>query len=225
MLDVMVSSTVRDLGPERQSAVDLIQQIPFLRPIGSEPIGFDPEPASSFVATRRMAKECDLYVLILGPSYGHESNGVSATEGEYRAATSEDPTKVLALLLSNEVPVEEKQQRFVDSVRSYDVGYVVPRFRTVEELRERLGRGIESWLTARSGRSPATSIEFQFIREALRGWPRPESGILYSVEDQDIIFRRRDSGGLHITIVRRDEVTRDFWGQLAAVHDQVSRWV
>lgn len=223
MLDVMVSSTVRDLQPERQAALEVMRQIPFLRPVGAEPIGFDPEAASSFIATRRMAKECDLYVLILGPSYGYELNGESATEGEYLAATREDPTKVLAVLLDNGVPSEARQQRFVDKVRSYNGGYVVPRFRSDEELKKQLVGAIESWLTARSGRSTSTSIEFQFIREALRGWPRPESGILYCVEEDDIVFRRRDSGGLRVTTVRRADILRDFWGQLATVHDQVSR--
>ncbi len=67
--------------------------------VGSTPYDTASVAESSGNTTVKLARECDLYILILGNKYGMETaENKSATEVEYDAAIKDDPTKVMVFL-------------------------------------------------------------------------------------------------------------------------------
>lgn len=123
MLEVMISSTVTDMLPDRESIGAVIDTIPFASAIGAKPIAQAPMSRSPFMATVEMAERCHLYVLLLGGRYGEQQKGgKSATELEFDAATRVDPTKVV--VFKKELPDrEDLQKSFVSKVGRYFPGY------------------------------------------------------------------------------------------------------
>jgi hypothetical protein len=82
---VFISSTFRDLRPERQAVLEAILEM------GHFPAGMEVFPAASatpWSLIETIVKESDYYVLIIGGMYGStDENGVSYTEKEYDLAS------------------------------------------------------------------------------------------------------------------------------------------
>ncbi len=96
---VMVSSTMRDLKPEREAVVEEIEKAG-LKPLWAEgnPVELEKRPRGF---CQEMAETCDLYLLIVGPTYGFTpegqpaDNGRSVTELELDWATAANLRKVV----------------------------------------------------------------------------------------------------------------------------------
>ncbi len=97
-IKVMLSSTVKDLSAERDAVMASLGKLDFVQLIGAEPFNEAAVPQSPFMATRQMAEDCNLYMLILGGRYGWQppSQQRSATEIEFDSAFRQDPTKVVS---------------------------------------------------------------------------------------------------------------------------------
>ena len=85
---VMISSVRRGLEPERDALPGLIMAL------GHQPVRFEDfsaQPHPSREACLRAVHESDVYLLLLGPHYGHvfPETGQSATHDEFVAAQAE----------------------------------------------------------------------------------------------------------------------------------------
>src|SRR5271157_4302344 len=146
-LRVMISSTVRDLEPEREAAEQAIVTFCFRR-YRSETL---PSIARSpQEVCESMASSCDVMVLILGDRYGWviPALGISVTEREYDVAITSDPAKVLAF---EKVPDqrEPRQEQFVAKVKGFEGGCFVARpFTTPDELTDQVKEALSVWLSA-----------------------------------------------------------------------------
>jgi hypothetical protein len=95
-IEVMISSTVKDLLADRDAVVKVLGSMPFVKPTGAKPIKEPSHTTNPYFATVEMATNCDLYILLLGRRYGDDMvDGMSPTEIEFQAAYKSDPTKIL----------------------------------------------------------------------------------------------------------------------------------
>lgn len=93
-IEVMISSTIKDLLADRDAVVKVLGSIQYVKPIGAKPIKGPSHTRNPYFVTVEMAKNCDLYILLLGRRYGDEMvDGMSPTEIEFQAAYKSDPTK------------------------------------------------------------------------------------------------------------------------------------
>jgi Domain of unknown function (DUF4062) len=101
MIRVMVSSTVKDLAAEQDAIDKCLGKISFVELVGVDPFNEAAIALSSHATTLKLARDCHLYVLVLGGRYGWEPPGAggSATELEYDEAIRQDPTKVLVFIV------------------------------------------------------------------------------------------------------------------------------
>lgn len=149
LLTVMISSTIRDLGPERDAVDSAIRHFRFQR-FRAESLGS--RARSSSVVCDEMAASCDLFILILGARYGAPlaSTGISVTEREYDVAHRHDPSKILVYV--KDVPEREPQQEaFLRKVAHYKSGYFHRKpFARPDELREAVVQDMAAWVSERA---------------------------------------------------------------------------
>jgi hypothetical protein len=88
---VFISSTMEDLKNERHEVSKILRNSNIFEPVNAEQILPDGTPSWRRISTE--LKSCDFFVLILGDRYGWipesgdlAGQGISVTEGEYRAA-------------------------------------------------------------------------------------------------------------------------------------------
>jgi hypothetical protein len=150
-LKVLVSSTMLDLQKEREAADKVIQEPMYIR------YRAETMPSSGMASKEvcaRMAKDCDLVLLIIGAIYGEIVPGeeVSFTEFEYNQAKLIDPTKVLAFV--KDIPAslrEERQNAFLKKVRDAEKGHFTAKpFKNDLELAQQIKNGIADWLIERA---------------------------------------------------------------------------
>lgn len=183
-IKVMVSSVVRGLEAERDAIQTLFAQekFQFVELVGATPYSGASMPASSAVATVKWARECQLYILVLGNEYGTETEtGKSATEAEFDAAYQTDPTKVLVFLkeVSGQV-AEDKQAAFIKRVSDYYNGYFRTSFQFTHQLQTLVNNTFWEWLIKRTQiGTPQTHIADHFIRMVKENVPIAEMEIFY----------------------------------------------
>jgi signal transduction histidine kinase len=144
--EVMISSTLKDLGRERDAAEVAILGMHLSRfraeKLGS--VGLSPRELCEL-----MAKECDILVLIIGERYGHiiEPEGISVVEFEYNVARDHDHGKILVYV--KDVLRDDKQLiQFLERVQKFNDGHVMWSFSTPEQLAEQIPPDIMRWLTS-----------------------------------------------------------------------------
>lgn len=97
---VFISSVQSEFAEERKQLCDYIRQDALLGKF-FEPFIFEELPAINFSAQDayfNQVRQCDIYVGILGQSYGYEdADGVSPTEREYDLATQESKHRLVFL--------------------------------------------------------------------------------------------------------------------------------
>lgn len=132
-LKIFISSTVEDLKPERQVIDEAIKELRF------EPIRSETRPtqaASPREVVETMARECDIYIGILGARYGWiiPGEGISVTEFEFRTAREREKP---ILIYVKDVPEREPEQDdFVKKVEDFETGFFRrDYFSDVEQLK------------------------------------------------------------------------------------------
>ena len=142
---VMVSSTVKDLKRERDAAEQAIIGL-HLQCFRAEKMGTVSLSPREFCEL--MAKQCNLFILIIGEYYGHiiDPEGISVVESEYNVARDENPRKVL-VFEKDGVERDKRLGDFLNSLRNYNDGYPTSSFTTPEELAEQIPPAVMLWLT------------------------------------------------------------------------------
>jgi hypothetical protein len=145
-LRVMVSSTVQDLGPERDAATDAIGSFRFQR-CRSELLESRALPSKE--VCEQMARDCDLMLLILGDRYGWviPELGLSVTEREYQVAHSFNPRKIL-VFEKKPREREKPQEVFVKTLKDFTTGHFIAQpFETPQQLREQVVESMATWVS------------------------------------------------------------------------------
>ncbi|HET6979098.1 MAG TPA: DUF4062 domain-containing protein [Pyrinomonadaceae bacterium] len=145
--EVMIGSTVTDLKLERDAAEGAILALDLSR-FRAEKLG------SVAIAPRelceRMAKQCDILVLMIGERYGHviQPEGISVVEFEYNVARSDDPGKILAYVKEGVKRDDKRLEDFLARVLDFNDGSVTHSFATPEKLSEQIPKDIVRWLVS-----------------------------------------------------------------------------
>jgi ABC-type nitrate/sulfonate/bicarbonate transport system permease component len=138
-LRIMISSTIKDLEPERTVVAKAIADFRFER-FRSESMGAlsrSPETVCD-----EMARECDIYILIVGASYGWviPHSNISVTEREYDVARASDPEKILVYVKNlPDGAREPRQEIFLNKATDFRTGYFRAKpFDSSDELATRV---------------------------------------------------------------------------------------
>jgi len=134
-MKVFISSVRRGLEAERDSLPGLI------RAIGLEPVRFEDFsalPTPSREACMRGVAAADVYLLLLGPHYGHvfPETGQSATHDEWIGATTKGIPRLV--FRKSTVTLEPDQERFAREVGDYGVGVFYAPFESAVDLQAKV---------------------------------------------------------------------------------------
>ena len=162
-LKVMISSTVKDLEPERDAVDRAIRDFRF-QSFRTESIGsISRTPVD---VCENLARECDLCVIIIGERYGWVIPRLdkSVTEREFEIARADNVHKILVY----EKMVQSRESRaqgFLQRLKDFEEGYFLSQpFATSQELYESVKEDISLWITqqiAKGRTSEARRKEFQ----------------------------------------------------------------
>lgn len=229
-IKIMVSSTVTDLLSERNAIVTELEQIPFIELVGAQPINNASVASNSFAHTTGLAKNCDLFILILGKKFGWETlSGKSATEVEFDQAYKHDPTKVL--IFQKEFPNipsvkspeidNEKQFNFTERVTGYNSGYWRTTFKNEEELKSLVKDSFYSWLIDRSNTGRELTYIDHFIRLANKFKPEPESQLNYSITPTDVELEYSYFNKPIVIHITKKSIYEGFWDQVSKLQNEL----
>lgn len=226
MIKVMISSTVKDLIGERDAIKKAFDEISFVDLIGADPLNETAYSSNSRTITTKLARDCDLYILILGNRFGIDvGNGKSATEVEFDSAFRDDPTKVLIFQKESREETEEKQKKFIEKVSNYYSGYWRTSFEHTHDLQSFVKNSFNKWLKDRASIGTGLTYLDHFIRLAKQVIPEPNTEMYYKVTPNDveldfILFGKNYE--IHFT---RQEIYKNFWNCINEISNQFDRWI
>ncbi|MER5670958.1 DUF4062 domain-containing protein [Pseudonocardia alni] len=144
---IFVSSVSEGLVEERQACKAII------RALGHNPVLFEdftPQSEPSREACLRELADSDIYVLLLGPHYGHRfpDTGTSPTHEEWVSATASGMPRIV--FRKTGATFEEEQQAFARTVSDYTSGVFRGSFEKTHELTELLARKVRELETTPS---------------------------------------------------------------------------
>lgn len=224
-IKVMVSSKVFGLEEERQAIQALLDNYPIFELVGAFPYVGNSEISSPAIKTASMAKECDLYILILGDKFGFElPDGRSATELEFDTAVKQDPTKVLVFIKKSSF-VEKKQKKFINKVSDYFKGYWREEFDSTDTLCRLIEQTIIRWLKDKASFGNQLSYCDHFVWYAQKLKPNPETQVYYKVNSIDVEIEYKVFEKSHFFIIRREEIYKDFWGSIYELQKTIDGWM
>lgn len=211
-----VSSTIRDLELDRKVVAKALKSLSFVEVIGQN-LSPSVIQGNSYQVTRKWARECDLYILLLGGRYGYEAaTKKSATEVEFDAAYELDPTKIL-IFQNCSIGVEPRQAKFIERVGKYRSGFWINKYQQPQKLQKLVPSAVTSWLVARSGTGRPIALVDRFVMQVSN----------LALERQIEISYRFKGGTLELSVEARkrvvlihfeeDAIRRDFWGCLYTV--------
>lgn len=225
-IKIMISSTVDDLRAERETAELAFTGNAFVELIGADRFNTASVGGNSRLETMRMARECDLYILILGSRYGHElSIGKSATEIEFEAAIKADPTKVLIFKKETTDPVETKQQDFINKVSNYTSGYWRTSFSHTAQLSTLIQNSFQQWLKNRANLGTNTDYVDHFIRLAKQRIPESSAQMYYKTDKNNVELTFEIFSHTYYIDFGKKGIYDDFWGCLNKLEDQFATWL
>lgn len=137
MSTVFISSVIKGSEEYRQAAREAVELMDH-KPVMSE--SFGARPYSSGTACIHEVEQSDVYLLILGPNYGFETNeGISVTHAEFRAARAAD-RPILAFV--QQCGMEANQAAFREEVEAYQGGVFRDTFSSAVELKDQVVRAL-----------------------------------------------------------------------------------
>lgn len=222
-IKIMISSTVTDLLGERECIAELFSKTDFVDVIGAAPYTNTSISSSSAHNTIRMAKECDLFILILGNEYGFQlADGRSATQVEFDAAYHDDPTKILVFLKHSSSIIDPRQKVFIDKVCDYYSGYWRATFQHTYELQTIVQNSFLTWIKERASMGHCITYLDHFVRLAIQRKPEPNAEVYYSVKRDYIEIEYHYFGKMLTYHFAKEEVFNDFWGCLSRLDQSIS---
>lgn len=220
----MLSSTVRDLFPDRTIALDTLQATGLVNTIGVTPVRGVSHGGSSFLTTIEMAENCHLYLLLLGRRYGFiTERDMSATELEFEAAYRDDPTKIL-VFLKKVNRIEARQRAFIDRVTDYHKGYYVSSYGEASDLQEVLLFSFRKWVIDRAAIGAKLNYFDHFIRLAIQRRPFPGVQPEYTISTSHLELKYRIVGKVYAIQFDKVHIYRDFWGCLVTLQERFDAW-
>ena len=209
-LRVMLSSVVYSMFPDREAAIKALESWPLFELVGAEPIREPSHTASPFATTTMMATRADLFILLLGPTYGMTlADGRSATEVEFDAAYQADPTKILVFQRSTCNEADGEQARFISRVTNYYSGYWRSEYTGPGDLPALIFDSCAEWLRSRAGANLPLSIFDHFVRVA-----KHDAGVqlsAYDVSDKGVAIEYTYPTRKYIVCFSADDLRADFW--------------
>ena len=163
-LQIFISSTQKDLQPERDAVENLIGELGHLCLRAEK---YDSPGTSPHDACRAMARNCDIYLGIFGKGYGYKvpSLDISATEMEFREACEQNQKKIFVYVKDTN-KVDRRQQRFLKDVQSFSDGYFRhAKFKNPSELITQVRRDVITWTTRQIRRLLEKEIEAKALRD------------------------------------------------------------
>jgi hypothetical protein len=130
---VFVSSTIKGMEDVRSRLRKVIENELGYEAILSEYEGS--KPITPKRQCQRWAKECDIFIALIGNKYGWiiPEKNISVSEYEFNEALKDNPEKILVFVADGSK--ETRQKAFVDRVLSFEEGYYRRNpFKTVDEL-------------------------------------------------------------------------------------------
>ena len=224
-IKVMISSTVKDMYPDRDAVMQVFREnFFFVELLGVEPIGHYSIPRSPYIGTLEWAEDSDFFILLLGSRYGYEiKNNMSATEAEFEAAYRKDPTKIIIFQEANITP-NEKQAKFIKKVEDYFKGFFITKYKDTHELKEIVRNSFLNQLKERMSLGSHLTYFDHFIRLAITRKPFPHVNIYYSVTDKDIELKYKYPKKERYIYFSKKEIYKDFWGCMAKLEHIFDRW-
>ncbi|WP_088227349.1 DUF4062 domain-containing protein [Desulfosporosinus sp. FKB] len=225
-INVMVSSVIGGLEAERDAIKGCFSNIPFVELIGAEPFNNTAVSSSSAYATLEMARNCDLYILILSERYGMGIVGdKSATEAEYDVAIKDDPTKIMVFLKDcDERLVEDKQKEFIKKVSDYYSGYFRPKFKYSHQLKDMVLNSFTEWLKERAQLGRKLNYLDHFIRVAKQILPLETTKVFYRVAETFVELEYPIAGTTKVIQYDHMSIARDFWGCINDLQVKCDEW-
>ncbi len=155
-LHVFISSTMKDLKPERDTIAQALENLD-LSVLRAE--AFGSQSASTYEASLQMAQACDIYLGIYGGRYGSivPDDGRSITEIEYHTARSLN--KPILIYRKTGVDVDAGQQKFLKFVGDMKAGHIWREFEAAD-VPERLREWVQSDVRAEFERQKASHPEW-----------------------------------------------------------------
>jgi hypothetical protein len=135
----MISSVRRGLEAERDALPGLILALGH-QPVGFEDFGAQPQPSRE--ACLRAVYESDVYLLLLGPHYGHvfPETGQSATHDEFVAAQAKGIPRIV--LKKTGVAFDADQEEFAKLVGDYGTGVFYDSFADAADIQAKVVRAL-----------------------------------------------------------------------------------
>lgn len=227
-IKVMLSSTVKGLEEERKAVKSVFKNIGFIELIGVDPVNEFSYGISSRIKTVEIARDCDLYLLILGKEFGLElPNGRSATEIEFDEAMKDDPTKILVFKKDYDSldMIDLRQQKFIDKVCDYYSGYWRVIFENTDELEQLVLNSFVNWLKERAEIGKNLNYLDHFIRIAKQIKPEPNAIVGYKLTEKFVEIEYNFFDKNFIMQFDREKVYRDFWGCIGELQEQFEDWI
>lgn len=174
-MNIFLSSVIAGFTEYREAAAHGIRVLGH-DVVRAEDFGASEDPAQ--VVCLAGVRGADAVVLILGARYGvPQASGFSATYEEYVEARERCPVLVF---IQEGVARESLQEEFIRQVQAWTSGHFTASFRSADELRDGVTRGLHHLLVSRSG---GKVDEVELLDRARRSIPpeRQVSGIALSL--------------------------------------------
>jgi len=146
-LKIFLSSTVKDLGPEREIAARAVEA---LRMEALRAETFGSYPGTPADVCMEMVRDCDVFIGIYGGRYGYvpKDQSVSVTELEFLEARQNG--KDILVYIKDDVDREPLQADFLRRADDFEGGFFRrPAFRTITELEEWIKEDLIALLSSR----------------------------------------------------------------------------
>lgn len=168
----MISSVRRGLEAERDALPGLIMAQ------GHQPVRFEDfsaQPLPSREACLRAVHESDVYLLLLGPYYGHifPETGQSATHDEFVAAQAKGMSRIV--LKKTDVVFEPEQDAFIRLVGDYGTGVFYDTFSDATDIQAKVVRALRQ-VQEQPSELAFIPLPGPVTVEWRRGWPSMASG-------------------------------------------------
>lgn len=146
-LRVFISSTMLDVANERADVARKLRHFNF-EPVNAE--GLMPDGTGSWARIEAEIRTCDIFVLVLGESYGwipdsgpKSEFGLSVTELEFEEARRQElPILVFIKRLSDRAPRDDRRDAFRKRVAAWDGGYFRAEFDLAHDLADSVGQAV-----------------------------------------------------------------------------------
>lgn len=223
-LTIMLSSTISDMPADRDAIVKLFDKYPFINILGANPIQKS-YASNPYLATLKMAEECDFYILLLGSRYGYEiRNDTSATEAEFDKAYATDPTKILVFKNISE-QFEPKQQKFIEKVGDYYKGFWITDYKYSHELQDIVEESFLDLLKDRASIGKKLSYIDRFTMLAIQRKPTQDTLLSYSIDQHRVELTYILNNEKKIIQFMRKRVNSDFWGCISELENKFAEWM